>query len=180
MNNIYFYNTRIGRIAIADNERAIIRLAFIKGDGTCKAVRQVKDNTGSWQAENGETFVLRETPLIKEAAGQLNEYLEGNRRVFDIPLELEGTPFQKAVRDALLEIPYGETRSYGEIAERIGNPKAARAVGMANNRNPAAIFVPCHRVIGADGKLVGYASGVDIKEKLLDLEQMHITGRASG
>lgn len=180
MKNIYFYNTRIGRIAIADNGRAIVRLAFVKGDGTGTAVRQVKDDTGSWQAENGETFAVRETPLIKEATGQLNEYLEGNRRVFDIPLDLDGTPFQKAVWDALLEIPYGETRSYGEIAERIGNPKAARAVGMANNRNPAAIFVPCHRVIGADGRLVGYASGVDIKEKLLDLEQMHITGRASG
>ena len=123
MKNIYFYNTRIGRIAIADNGRAIVRLAFVKGDGTGTAVRQVKDDTGSWQAENGETFAVRETPLIKEATGQLNEYLEGNRRVFDIPLDLDGTPFQKAVWDALLEIPYGETRSYGEIAERIGTRK---------------------------------------------------------
>lgn len=115
-------------------------------------------------------YTVVETALIKEAAKQLKEYLDGKRKVFDIPLALEGTPFQKSVWKALQDIPYGETRSYGEIAESIGQPRACRAVGMANNKNPIAIFVPCHRVIGSDGKLVGYASGLDIKERLLAME----------
>ncbi|HPZ04773.1 MAG: methylated-DNA--[protein]-cysteine S-methyltransferase [Bacillota bacterium] len=119
------------------------------------------------------TFIVSETPLIREAAKQLEEYFVGKRKIFDIPLGPEGTPFQRAVWEALLEIPYGETRSYGDIAARIGNPKAARAVGMANNRNPIAVFVPCHRVIGASGKLVGYAGGVDVKKKLLELEKLN-------
>ncbi|HEY8349152.1 MAG TPA: methylated-DNA--[protein]-cysteine S-methyltransferase [Clostridia bacterium] len=176
MNSIYFYDTPVGRAAIADNGRAVIRLKFIRENGISRD-RPARNETGAadvFLAGNGEKpFVIYETPLIKEASRQLNEYLDGNRKVFDIPLVLEGTPFQKAVWQALLEIPYGETRSYGEIAERIGNPKAARAVGMANNRNRIAVFVPCHRVIGADGRLVGYAGGVDIKKKLLDLEKLH-------
>lgn len=89
-------------------------------------------------------------------------------------LEPEGTPFQKEVWNALLSIPYGETRSYGQIAEQVGNPKACRAVGLANNRNPIAIVIPCHRVIGADGRLVGYGGGLHIKERLLALEQRNL------
>jgi len=118
-----------------------------------------------------DTAVLRETPLLKRAGKQLMEYLAGERKEFDLPLALEGTEFQQAVWKALLSIPYGQTRSYSQIAASIGNPKACRAVGMANNRNPVAIIVPCHRVIGADGRLVGYGSGLDIKEKLLNLEK---------
>lgn len=114
---------------------------------------------------------LNETPLIRKAAKQLNEYLAGKRKAFDLPLEPEGTPFQKAVWKALTGIPYGSTRTYKDIAESIGNPKACRAVGMANNKNPIAILIPCHRVIGTDGKLVGYAGGLDIKKKLLELEK---------
>ncbi len=111
-----------------------------------------------------------ETPLIQEAFRQLSEYLKGERKTFDLPLNPKGTEFQKRVWNALCEIPYGETRSYKQIAEAIGNPKAVRAVGMANNRNPITIVVPCHRVIGADGKLVGYGGGLEMKEFLLRLE----------
>ncbi len=102
-----------------------------------------------------------------------DEYFAGGRKDFDLPLCPRGTEFQKKVWSALREIPYGETRAYGEIAAAVGNPKAARAVGMANNRNPISVIVPCHRVIGSDGKLVGYGGGLDIKEFLLDLEREH-------
>ena len=115
--------------------------------------------------------VCLETYLIKVAHSQLTEYLSGKRKEFDLPLLLKGTPFQKQVWEALLNIPFGETRSYKQIAEAIGNPKAVRAVGMANNKNPLLIVVPCHRVIGANGKLVGYAVGLDKKEFLLKLEK---------
>ena len=115
--------------------------------------------------------VCLETNIIKEAYRQLTEFLSGKRKEFDLPLLLKGTPFQKQVWEALLNIPFGETRSYKQIAEAIGNPKAVRAVGMANNKNPLLIVVPCHRVIGANGKLVGYAVGLDKKEFLLKLEK---------
>lgn len=101
---------------------------------------------------------------------ELDEYFAGERRKFTIPLDLRGTPFQLACWNALLKIPYGETRSYGEIARAIGHPQAFRAVGMANNRNPIAIVVPCHRVIASSGSLCGYGGGLDLKRKLLDLE----------
>lgn len=114
----------------------------------------------------------QETPLIRQAAEQLAEYMEGARRSFDVPLNLKGTPFQKSVWAALCDIPYGETRSYKQIAEAVGNPKGCRAVGMANNRNPVMIIVPCHRVIGMNGKLVGYAGGLDVKERLLAMEKV--------
>ena len=91
--------------------------------------------------------------------------------MFDLPLRMQGTPFQQKVWAALREIPYGETRSYGQIAAQVGNPKAGRAVGMANNRNPIAIIVPCHRVIGANGSLTGYAGGLNVKQELLALER---------
>lgn len=111
------------------------------------------------------------TALTDLAFGQITEYLEGRRREFDFPCRLQGTEFQQKVWRALRAIPYGETRTYGEIAAAVGNPKAARAVGMANHQNPILIAVPCHRVIGADGGLVGYGSGLDMKEALLRLER---------
>jgi len=117
-----------------------------------------------------EGYEKRETPLIKKTHKQMTEYFKGQRRAFDLPLEFKGTDFQKRAWEALLAIPYGETRSYGEIAANTGNPKACRAVGMANNRNPIAIICPCHRVIGADGSLVGYGGGLARKEYLLELE----------
>lgn len=112
----------------------------------------------------------QKTPLTDRVYGEIMEYLDGKRRHFDFPIELHGTDFQKKVWAQLQKIPYGETRTYKEIAEAIGNPKASRAVGMANNKNPVFIVVPCHRVVGSDGKLTGYAGGLDMKAALLELE----------
>jgi methylated-DNA-[protein]-cysteine S-methyltransferase len=117
------------------------------------------------------------TGPLPEAVRQLEEYFAGNRRDFDLPLYLNGTLFQQRVWRALTEIPYGETWSYGELAKRIGNPNASRAVGLANGRNPIAILVPCHRVIGADGSLTGYGGGVERKQWLLAHEGLHQFGR---
>ncbi|KQW00432.1 methylated-DNA--[protein]-cysteine S-methyltransferase [Rhizobacter sp. Root1221] len=109
-------------------------------------------------------------PLIQEAATQLDDYFGGRRRVFDLPLDLHGTPFQKAVWAALLRIEPGRTCTYGDIAVAVGSPQGVRAVGMAVGRNPVGIIVPCHRVIGRDGTLTGYAGGLDRKQALLRLE----------
>lgn len=114
---------------------------------------------------------IKETPLIKKTYEQLYEYFDGKRKTFDIPYRFEGTDFQKKVWEALTQIPYGKTWSYKELAIAAGNEKGCRAVGMANNKNPISIIVPCHRVIGANGKLVGYGGGLHIKKLLLDLEQ---------
>jgi len=116
-------------------------------------------------------FDKGESPLIKKAAKQFDEYFKKDRKDFDLPLVLHGTDFQVKVWKALQKIPYGQTRSYGELAAMIGNPKACRAVGMANNRNPIAIIFPCHRVIGHDGSLTGFGGGLELKQKLLDLEK---------
>ena len=151
----WLYQYPIGPVGIAEDDGHIVRV-FFERDARSGSLRD---------------FELRESALIKKAGRQLDEYFEGRRMAFDLPLLFKGTDFQKKVWDALLAIPYGETRSYGEIAARIGSPKAARAVGMANNRNPISIVIPCHRVIGADGTLVGYGSGLDKKEVLLRLER---------
>lgn len=119
----------------------------------------------------GGCYVQKETELIKRTKMQLEEYFAGKRKNFDLPLAAEGTDFQKKVWNALLEIPYGKTVSYGELAKKLGKPKAARAVGGACNKNPICIIVPCHRVIGANGNLTGYAFGLDFKRKLLQLEK---------
>lgn len=108
--------------------------------------------------------------LLQEAVSQLADYFRGNTSSFNLPLDLQGTPFQRKVWKALLDVPYGETAVYRDIAVAVGDPKAARAVGGANNRNPVPIIVPCHRVIGVNGALVGYAPGLSIKEHLLKLE----------
>lgn len=115
----------------------------------------------------------KKTSLTDRVYQQVMEYLDGKRKEFDFPYKMIGTEFQKKVWHALTKIPYGETRTYKEIATAVGNPKASRAVGMANNRNPIFIVVPCHRVIGANGKLVGYAGGLDMKDALLSLEKSH-------
>ena len=112
-------------------------------------------------------------PAAQDVTDQLSEYFSGTRTEFDIPLAPNGTPFQKLVWRELCRIPYGQTRTYGEIAAAIGNPGAARAVGMACNRNPIWIVIPCHRIVGTGGKLTGYAGGLDLKRRLLDLEQLH-------
>ena len=142
-------------------------VTFVEEDGALLAISTHRSFEG----------MVQETSLIKEAHLQFSEYLKGERKEFDIPFRMKGTKFQKQVWTALCEIPYGETRSYKQIAEAIGNPKAVRAVGMANNRNPLLVVVPCHRVIGANGQLVGYAGGLDKKEFLLRLENPNFSLR---
>jgi len=151
MKNLYFYDTPVGRIRIAEEEGAVTNLFF----------ESEKELTG---------IKLNETPVLRETYRQLLEYFDKTRKVFDIPIKLEGTEFQMRDWAELLKIPYGETKSYGEIAKALGIPKGSRAIGLANNRNPVSIIVPCHRVIGYDGKLVGFGGGLHIKEALLRLE----------
>jgi methylated-DNA-[protein]-cysteine S-methyltransferase len=110
-------------------------------------------------------------PVLVETEGQLKEYFAGKRKTFSVALDMRGTRFQKDVWEALLAIPFGETRSYGQLAKQLGNPRATRAVGAANGRNPVSIIVPCHRVIGSSGKLTGFAGGLDAKAHLLGLEK---------
>ena len=119
----------------------------------------------------GETVSPPPTPLLQRAAQQLTEYFAAQRRTFDLPLRPQGTAFQQAAWSALCDIPYGQTRTYAQQAAAIGRPKACRAVGMANHCNPLPLFIPCHRVIGAGGKLTGYAGGLAVKRFLLELEQ---------
>lgn len=127
-----------------------------------------------YKGKNETYKIQRESPLIKEGQKQLEEYFKRKRKAFDLPLKLEGTDFQKRVWEALLTIPYGEVCSYQDIARKVGNIKAVRAVGGANNKNPIAIIVPCHRVIGKDGSLVGYGGGLQVKEFLLSLEKSSV------
>ncbi|MCX4578597.1 methylated-DNA--[protein]-cysteine S-methyltransferase [Streptomyces sp. NBC_01571] len=118
-----------------------------------------------------EDFGERDDTLLAEPKHQLAAYFAGDLKEFDLPMRLAGTPFQRSVWDQLARIPYGEIRSYGELADALGNPKASRAVGLANGRNPVGIIVPCHRVVGADGSLTGYGGGLDRKRRLLDFER---------
>ncbi|WP_447005501.1 methylated-DNA--[protein]-cysteine S-methyltransferase [Saccharothrix isguenensis] len=118
-----------------------------------------------------ETFGSEDPSLFADVAAQLAEYFDGTRTSFDLPLDLIGTPFQRSVWEALCEIPYGTTVSYGELAQRLGRPSAARAVGLANGRNPIGIIVPCHRVVGSTGGLTGYGGGLERKRHLLDFER---------
>ena len=130
-----------------------------------------------WENENPKRVRLAELieqvdhPILLETQKQLCEYFAGTRQQFDLPLDFEGTVFQKKVWQALLGIPFGETRSYRDIAEQVGNIKAVRAVGAANGKNPISIIAPCHRVVGVNGKLVGFAGGLNNKEILLGLEK---------
>lgn len=137
-------------------------------EGDAEAIHAVRFH-GPHDAEHVDT-----PPLLQEAARQLTAYFAGERRSFDLPLRPAGTPFQQAVWSALQEIPYGEVRSYAQIAARIGRPKATRAVGMANHRNPLPILIPCHRVIGSSGALTGYGGGLSVKERLLRLEGYYL------
>jgi methylated-DNA-[protein]-cysteine S-methyltransferase len=119
----------------------------------------------------GEMVEEPEHKVLVKTEKQLTEYFAGERREFDLPLDMRGTPFQKEVWDALLGIPFGETKSYGDLAKQLGNPGAGRAVGAANGRNPISIVVPCHRVIGSSGKLTGFAGGLNVKARLLEMER---------
>lgn len=146
-----YYKSPLGMICIEEKEGSIAGLYFVKS------------------IDEKETT---ENETIEEAKRQLEEYFSGRRREFTLPVRLEGTDFQVKVWRALQTIPYGETRSYGDIAKQIGNPKAARAIGNANNKNHILLLVPCHRVIGADGSLVGFGAGLDVKKYLLELEKV--------
>ena len=156
MKNYYYYLLKgIGKIGLGEENGCITDLHFEKG-----------------HIPTGD-ITISETPLLKDAYVQLCEYANGDRREFDLPLDPRGTDFQRRCWNALRAIPYGETRSYKEIAAAAGSPKGCRAVGMANNRNPIAIIIPCHRVIGADGTLVGFGGGLEVKVFLLELERAH-------
>lgn len=152
-----YLDTPIGELLLAGEEGALSMIGFPKG---------------SMRREPEADWIFNEKPLAN-ACIQLNEYFAGRRKEFDLPLKLNGTEFQVSVLEALQDIPYGKTTSYGEIAKRIGRPKAVRAVGAANGRNPIPIVVPCHRVIGSTGDLTGFGGGLDTKEALLRLEAEH-------
>ena len=169
----YSYDTSIGEICLAEEDGEITELVFLNPEAGCK--RNVCEKAARMVI--GSLNEQKETPLLKEAASQLREYLEGCRQSFKLPLKPKGTDFQLKVWKALESIPYGQTRSYKDIAAMCGNEKACRAVGMANNRNPISIFIPCHRVIGRDGRLVGYGGGLCVKERLLRLEQEALAGK---
>ena len=154
------YDFEIGKLAICEENGKIVLVNVVK---TKEDIEEMAKNS-----------IQKETSLIKNTKQQLDEYFAGKRKKFDIPIKLDGTDFQIKVWKELLKIPYGETCSYLDIAKRIGNPKASRAVGMANNKNKIIIIVPCHRVIGSNRKLVGYACGLDVKEKLLELERENL------
>jgi len=158
METLFYVRTAspIGPLFLGASTKGLVRLEF----------------EGRVQKLNSDTTQLQESePALAPYLRELNEYFGGKSRQFSLPLDLRGTEFQLACWHALLEIPYGETRSYRDIAEAIGHPHAYRAVGMSNNRNPVAIIVPCHRVIASSGSLCGYGGGLDLKRRLLDLEQ---------
>ncbi len=143
----YGYNTKIGKIYISADENSVLAISLNKPD-----------------------YCEKETPLIKKAFQELDEYFSGKRKTFDLPLKLNGTEFQQKIWKELIKIPYGKTISYKELAKRAGNEKACRAAGMANNKNKIMIVIPCHRVVGSNGDLTGYAGGLKVKKQLLDLE----------
>ncbi|GHT98533.1 methylated-DNA--protein-cysteine methyltransferase [Alphaproteobacteria bacterium] len=148
--NYFSHETIIGNITICANKKAITRLCF----GECSGV----------DIENAET------EIIKRAFAQLTEYLNGSRKRFDLKLEYNGSDFQMSVWNQLKRIPYGKTKTYREIAGNINNPKSSLAVGGACGKNPIPVFIPCHRVIGSNGNLTGFAGGINLKKKLLEIE----------
>jgi len=149
-----YYKSPLGMICIEEEDHFIVGLYFVENMDEGLDAKEIAENI-----------------ILEKAGQQLEEYFSGKRKEFTLPVRLEGTDFQVKVWQALRTIPYGETRSYGDIAKQIGNPKAARAIGNANNKNHILLLVPCHRVIGADGSLVGFGAGLAVKRYLLDLER---------
>lgn len=151
-----FMNSPVGKLKLVASDKGLVAIL--------------------WQNERPNRVPLAELvedadhPILTKAEQQLNEYFAGKRKTFKLPLDMRGTPFQKNVWEALLVIPSGQTKSYGELAKQLGNPSASRAVGAAIGRNPISIVVPCHRVIGSSGKLTGFAGGLETKARLLGLE----------
>ena len=163
MERMLFIETPVGKLGITASDEAVTRIFFSREYSNRRRPRNAPETCTPETAG----------PLLLQAAAELAEYFAGTRREFTLPLAPAGTPFQQAVWEALRTIPYGETRTYGQIAAQIGRPTACRAVGMANNRNPIAIVVPCHRVVGSTGALVDYAGGLGVKTHLLNLEKAH-------
>lgn len=157
-------------------ESPIGRLTLIAHDGRLVGVLMEVNRYDPDAHERGQAVGPGEEPVLDEAAAQLDAYFAGELTTFELPLTLRGTGFQRTVWAGLQGIPYGQTISYGELARRIGQPSASRAVGLANGRNPVSIVVPCHRVIGADGSLTGYGGGMERKRFLLGLED-RVSGR---
>lgn len=149
--SILYYTSPVGVLQLTADEVGLCGVSFVQ--------QTTEPSTGTGN------------DLLDQAARELEEYFTGQRRAFDVPLSLHGTPFQRRVWTALQQIPYGETRSYAQVAAMAGAPRACRAVGMANHRNPVSILVPCHRVIQADGGLGGYNGGLEIKRFLLQMEE---------
>ena len=149
----YYYQSPVGYLKLTANDSALTALQFIKDFSYCFEATMSSNN------------------VIQQVCKQLNEYFAGRRKTFELPLSPAGTPFQQEVWKALQQIPYGKTVSYAQLAQSVGNPKACRAVGSANGKNPVAIIIPCHRVINTGGDLGGYAYGLEVKKQLLDLEQ---------
>ena len=170
---IRYRNTGIGEIVLGSFRGRLCLLGFGNGD-----MRQVID--ARIRKRLDADFVQEDDEILEEARSQVDEYLSGTRQEFDIPLLLVGTDFQRSVWNALLGVPYGVTASYLQIARAIGKAKAVRAVGNACRANPIGIVVPCHRIIGSDGSLVGYYGGLSLKQRLLELEQHHTTHALSG
>ncbi len=146
----------IGKLKLVASDKALVAILW--------------ENDKPRRVRLSELKVNGQHPVLLETERQLKEYFDGKRKEFSIALEMNGTRFQKDVWEALLAIPFGETRSYAQLAEQLGNPRATRAVGAANGRNPVSIIVPCHRVIGSSGKLTGFAGGLEVKAQLLNLE----------
>jgi O-6-methylguanine DNA methyltransferase len=157
----------IGPLFLAASAHGLVALEF---DARLPGQQSIRPNPRDLREEKSGVKFAESPQVLRPYVNELEEYFAGKRRQFTFPLDLRGTDFQRACWQALLAIPYGETRTYADIARAVGKPNAFRAVGMANNRNPIAIVVPCHRVIASDGTLCGYGGGLDVKRKLLELE----------
>jgi len=155
MQHICYYDSPVGKLRIVENEKGISNIQF------------------AFTSQERIHTLEAKTSLLKETVRQLTAYFAGSRKEFSLPLDPQGTDFQLRTWNALLDIPYGETRTYKQIAETIDCPKGCRAVGLANNRNPIPIIIPCHRVIGVNGDLTGYAGGLEIKARLLEMERVN-------
>lgn len=156
-------DSSIGRLVIASTDRGLIRI-LLPGEKSSDSLARLQ------KAYPGEA-IIENRDKNRDAVKQLREYFEGTRTVFSLPMELRGTEFQKSVWKTVARVPYGQTKSYGDIAREIRKPKACRAVGAANGANPIPIVIPCHRIIGSNGSMTGFGGGIPLKEKLLGMEK---------
>lgn len=156
--------TPIGVLTLVATEKGLCQLLFGDFNETGAKIRM------RMAKRNMRREIIRDDAYFRETTKQLQEYFHGRREMFDLPVDMQGTTFQKSVWEVLQRIPYGETQSYKQVAIAIHSPKAVRAIGSANNKNPLPIIIPCHRVIGSNGAIVGYGGGIEKKKKLLELE----------